>query len=81
MINHEENKTKTYDLEGSCFNLELFKSTLHAVCTYEGIEYIGEYYVDGFIITTNRYYNDNQIEGISDVHYLGQGKMFLAGDF
>ena len=71
---------KTYELDGKCSSIENFITTFHIVCTYEGINFIMELFglAEDFVL--NRYYTNEDIEGLRSVHRIGQGKMIIIGD-
>lgn len=39
-----------------------------------------ELLIFGKNVTVNRYYTDKDVEGLRDVHYIGENKMILLGD-
>ena len=67
-------------MNGTCYDVEKFKSTLHVSCLHNRMKYIAEFQARGSRIFLNRYYTDIEIPSTNFVRRIGESTMALVGD-
>lgn len=68
------------ELNGTCYRLEKFLSTLHITCKYKKVNYIIELFAVGAHMRLNRYYASEDIKGRALTRRLGFGKLGIMTD-
>lgn len=67
-------------VNGTCSQIEKFKTTMHLSCVYRKIVYVVELFALGSSIQINRFYGGDDIEGRAIVKRIGMGKMAIMTD-
>lgn len=74
------NPIASLPLNGSCYNMEKFQTTLHMSCTYDKLQYVAEFLAIGSQISVNRFYANEDIQGRAITRRIGLGKMAIITD-
>ena len=67
-------------MNGTCFDIDQFKSTLHVKCMTGRQKYIAEFQASGSSLILNRFYTDLELPSTTWAKRVAQGTMVLIGD-